>query len=184
MSSVPACRGSPAACPLTCAKPSKPPAIPGDLPNFVTHACPDTRTRGAHRRRSRPWPASSRRRAAASATSRLVCYGEGVPGDTGCAYRTKHRTETIDFKIVTRGRLDVRNRDSAARPSPVVESREYRLRWAMQPQDYVVEKGHRLGVVLNSTDHDYTLRNPPGTRMTVRTGLSSVTLPVAPPAGS
>lgn len=46
-------------------------------------------------------------------TSRLVCYGEGVPGDTGCAYRTKHRTETTDFKIVTRGWLDVRNRDSA-----------------------------------------------------------------------
>ena len=117
-------------------------------------------------------------------TSRLVCYGEGVPGDTGCAYRTKHRTETTDFKIVTRGWLDVRNSDSAARPSPVVEGREYRLRWATQPQDYVVEKGHRLGVVLISTDHDYTLRHPPGTRMTVRTGLSSVTLPVAPPAGS
>ncbi|MEU3485740.1 hypothetical protein [Streptomyces massasporeus] len=53
---------------------------------------------------------------------------------------------------MTRGWLDVRNRDSAARPSPVVEGREYRL------------------------------RHPPGTRMTVRTGLSSVTLPVAPPA--
>ncbi|MET9574896.1 CocE/NonD family hydrolase C-terminal non-catalytic domain-containing protein [Streptomyces massasporeus] len=87
-------------------------------------------------------------------------------------------------RIVTRGWLDVRNRDSAARPSPVVEGREYRLRWAMQPQDYVVEKGHRLGVVLISTDHDHTLRHPPGTRMTVRTGLSSVTLPVAPLAGS
>ncbi|MEU6469242.1 CocE/NonD family hydrolase C-terminal non-catalytic domain-containing protein [Streptomyces massasporeus] len=62
-------------------------------------------------------------------------------------YRTKHRSETTDFKIVTRGWLDVRNRDSAAGPSPVGESREYRLRWAMQPQDYVVEKGHRLGVV-------------------------------------
>ncbi|MFD7246852.1 CocE/NonD family hydrolase C-terminal non-catalytic domain-containing protein [Streptomyces massasporeus] len=117
-------------------------------------------------------------------TSRLVCYGEGVPGDTGCACRTKYRTETTDFKIVTRGWLDVRNRDPAARPSPVVEGRDYRLRWAMQPQDCVVEKGHRLGVVLISTDHECTLRHPPGTRMTVRTGLSSVTLPVAPPAGS
>ncbi|MFF7373873.1 CocE/NonD family hydrolase C-terminal non-catalytic domain-containing protein [Streptomyces massasporeus] len=91
---------------------------------------------------------------------------------------------SLCIKIVTRGRLDVRNRDSAARPSPVAEGREYRLRWAMQPQDYVVEKGHRLGVVLISTDHDCTLRHPPGTRMTVRTGLGSVTLPVAPPAGS
>ncbi|WP_258198963.1 CocE/NonD family hydrolase C-terminal non-catalytic domain-containing protein [Streptomyces sp. A244] len=92
----------------------------------------------------------------------------------------EYRTETTDFKIVTRDWPDVRNRDSAARPSPVVAGRKYRLRWAMQPQDHVVEKGHRLGVVLTSTDHDYTLRHPPGTRMTVRTGLSSVTLPVAP----
>ncbi|MET9799907.1 Xaa-Pro dipeptidyl-peptidase [Streptomyces sp. NPDC006368] len=113
-------------------------------------------------------------------TSRLVCYGEGVPGDTGCAYRTRHRTETADFRIVTRGWLDARNRDSVARQSPLVEGREYRLRWAMQPQDYVIRKGHRLGVVLISTDHDFTLRHPAGTRMSVRAGLSSVTLPVAP----
>ncbi|MFF0062443.1 Xaa-Pro dipeptidyl-peptidase [Streptomyces sp. NPDC005279] len=112
-------------------------------------------------------------------TSREVCYGEGIPGDTGCAYRTKHRTETADFKIVSRGWLDARNRDSIARQSRVVQGREYRLEWGMQPQDYVFKKGHRLGVVLISTDYDYTLRYPAGTRMTVRAGVSSMTLPVA-----
>ncbi|MER7111756.1 Xaa-Pro dipeptidyl-peptidase [Streptomyces sp. NPDC000229] len=113
-------------------------------------------------------------------TSQLVCYGEGVPGDTGCAYRTRHRTETAGFRIVSRGWLDVRNRDSVERQSPVVEGREYRLEWEMQPQDYVFKKGHRLGVVLISTDHDHTLRHPAGTRMTVRAGVSGVTLPVSP----
>ncbi|QGV81170.1 Xaa-Pro dipeptidyl-peptidase [Streptomyces ficellus] len=113
-------------------------------------------------------------------TSQLVCYGEGVPGDTGCAHRTRHRTETADFKIVTRGWLDVRNRDSLRWQSPVVEGREYRLTWEMQPQDYVFKKGHRLGVVLISTDHDYTLRHPVGTRVTTRSGSGSVTLPVSP----
>ncbi|WP_405567704.1 Xaa-Pro dipeptidyl-peptidase [Streptomyces sp. NBC_01167] len=112
-------------------------------------------------------------------TSQLVCYGEGIPGDTGCAYRTAHRTETTDFKIVSRGWLDARNRHSLSREDRVVEGREYRLEWAMQPQDHVFKKGHRLGVVLISTDHDYTLRYPAGTRMTVRTGVSSITLPVA-----
>ncbi|MEE1754975.1 Xaa-Pro dipeptidyl-peptidase [Streptomyces sp. SP18CS02] len=118
-------------------------------------------------------------------TTAPVCYGQGVPGDTGCAYRTRHRTETADFKIVTRGWLDVRNRDSLARQSPVVEGREYRLEWDMQPQDHVFGKGHRLGVVLISTDHDYTLRHPAGTRTTVRAGAARITLPVAPvaPAG-
>ncbi|MEU6704081.1 Xaa-Pro dipeptidyl-peptidase [Streptomyces wuyuanensis] len=112
-------------------------------------------------------------------TTRQVCYGEGIPGDTGCAYRTLHRTETADFKIVSRGWLDIRNRNSLERQSPVVEGREYRLEWAMQPQDHVFKKGHRLGVVLISTDHDYTLRHPAGTELAVRAGISSVTLPVA-----
>ncbi len=112
-------------------------------------------------------------------TSELVCYGEGIPEDTGCAYRTAHRTETADFKIVSRGWLDARNRNSSEHQDRVVEGREYRLEWGMQPQDYVFEKGHRLGVVLISTDHDFTLRHPAGTRMTVRTGVSSLTLPVA-----
>ncbi|MGX1883938.1 Xaa-Pro dipeptidyl-peptidase [Streptomyces sp. NPDC055287] len=115
-------------------------------------------------------------------TSQQVCYGEGIPGtaETGCAYRTRHRTETADFKIVSRGWLDARNRNSEARQDRVVEGREYRLQWDMQPQEYVVRKGHRLGVVLISTDYDYTLRYPAGTWMTVRAGVSSVTLPVAP----
>lgn len=111
-------------------------------------------------------------------TSQQICYGEGIPGDTGCAFRTAHRTETADFKIVSRGWMDARNRNSPARQDRVVEGREYRLEWGMQPQDYVFKKGHRLGVVLMSTDHDYTLRYPAGTRMTVRSGVSSVTLPV------
>ncbi|MFI1016744.1 Xaa-Pro dipeptidyl-peptidase [Streptomyces sp. NPDC020965] len=114
-------------------------------------------------------------------TSEQICYGQGVPGDTGCAYRTRHRVETADFKIVSRGWLDVRNRHSIARQSPVVEGREYRFAWDLQPQEYVFKKGHRLGVVLISTDHDHTLRHQPGTRVTVRDGVSAVTLPVAPP---
>ncbi|MEU0398503.1 Xaa-Pro dipeptidyl-peptidase [Streptomyces sp. NPDC006208] len=112
-------------------------------------------------------------------TSQQICYGEGIPGDTGCTYRTRHRTESADFKIVSRGWLDARNRHSPARQDKVVEGREYRLKWDMQPQDYVFKKGHRLGVVLISTDYDHTLRYPAGTRMSVRTGISSVTLPVA-----
>ncbi|MFE7777342.1 Xaa-Pro dipeptidyl-peptidase [Streptomyces sp. NPDC057445] len=112
-------------------------------------------------------------------TSQQVCYGEGIPGDTGCAFRTRHRTETSDFKIVSRGWLDIRNRHSVEWQSKVVEGREYSLRWGMQPQDHVFKKGHRLGVVLISTDHDYTLRYPAGTELSVRAGVSSITLPVS-----
>ncbi|WP_338678205.1 CocE/NonD family hydrolase C-terminal non-catalytic domain-containing protein [Streptomyces sp. SCSIO 30461] len=72
--------------------------------------------------------------------------------------------------MVSRGWVDIRNRRSLIRQSEVVEGREYRLHWVMQPQDYVFKKGHRLGVVLISTDHDYTLRYPAGTQLSVRAG--------------
>ncbi|MFE7135918.1 Xaa-Pro dipeptidyl-peptidase [Streptomyces sp. NPDC057638] len=111
-------------------------------------------------------------------TSREICYGQGVPGDTGCAFRTRHRTETADFKIVTRGWTDLRNRHSIAWQSPVREGREYRIDWGLEHQDYVFKKGHRIGVVLLSADHQFTLRHPAGTRMSVRTGVSSITLPL------
>jgi X-Pro dipeptidyl-peptidase len=113
-----------------------------------------------------------------SDTSQQICYGSGVEGDTGCAFRSRHVTQTADFKIVTRGWLDARNRHDMARTEPITEGRMYSFGWEMQPEDYVFKKGHRIGVVLISTDYDYTLRYPAGTVMKVQTGAGSVRLPV------
>ncbi|GII03828.1 Xaa-Pro dipeptidyl-peptidase [Planobispora takensis] len=107
-----------------------------------------------------------------------VCYGQGVPGDTGCARLAEHVTQTAPFKIITRGWLDVRNRHSAARTELLREGRFYDFDFDLQPGDYVVKAGHRLGVVLLSTDRDFTLRLPAGTNVSVEPGESSVVLPL------
>ncbi|MEU1881631.1 Xaa-Pro dipeptidyl-peptidase [Streptosporangium sp. NPDC020072] len=107
-----------------------------------------------------------------------VCYGQGVPGDTGCSYLARHVTETASYKIITRGWLDVRNRHSAARTELLKEGRFYDFDFDLQPSDYVVKPGHRIGVVLISTDRDFTLRFPAGTRVSVEPGAGSVTLPL------
>ncbi|WP_433379788.1 Xaa-Pro dipeptidyl-peptidase [Streptosporangium sp. CA-115845] len=107
-----------------------------------------------------------------------VCYGQGVPGDTGCARLAEHVTVTAPYKIITRGWLDVRNRDSAAKTELLREDRFYDFRFDLQPGDYVVKAGHRIGVVLISTDRDFTLRLPPGTAVSVDPRASSVTLPL------
>ncbi|MBX6766218.1 MAG: hypothetical protein IRY90_03535 [Actinomadura rubrobrunea] len=44
------------------------------------------------------------------------------------------------------------------------------FRWDLEPTDYVFKPGHRIGVVILSTDHDYTLRYSERTRLTVRSG--------------
>ena len=99
-------------------------------------------------------------RGTANLTAVLVDYGGGRP------------------VMVTRGWLDPRNRDGIARSRPLRRGREYRLRWDLQPDDYIWRAGHRIGLVVVSTDHDYTLRPRPGTRLTLNPSGSELQLPV------
>jgi X-Pro dipeptidyl-peptidase len=99
-------------------------------------------------------------RNAANLTAVLVDYGPDAP------------------LMVTRGWLDPQNRVSIARSTPIKRGREYRFRWDLQPDDYLFQAGHRIGLVVVSTDHDYTIRPLPGTRLTLDPDGSYVTLPV------
>lgn len=105
------------------------------------------------------------------------CVGPSLPDEPGCFPRIEYMIERTPFHIVSRGWLDVRNRDSIWRSEPIVPGREYTFTWGAQPQDHVFRPGHRIGVVLISTDRDYTLRYPAGTRVSV--GASEVVLPLA-----
>jgi X-Pro dipeptidyl-peptidase len=80
--------------------------------------------------------------------------------------------------MVTRGWMDPQNRDSLWRSERVRQGVEYRFDWDLQPDDYVFEAGHRIGLVVVSTDYDYTFRPLPGTRLSLDPDDSEVTLPV------
>ncbi|KUL22326.1 Xaa-Pro dipeptidyl-peptidase [Actinoplanes awajinensis] len=107
------------------------------------------------------------------------CVGPGVEGDPGCFNRREYVTATTPYEIVTRGWLDVRNRLSPARSVPVVGGKPYTFRWKLQSTDHVFAPGHRIGVVLISTERDHTLRYPAGTTVGVRPGLSRLELRLA-----
>jgi X-Pro dipeptidyl-peptidase len=80
--------------------------------------------------------------------------------------------------MVTRGWMDPQNRHSLWRSERVRQGQEYRFRWDLQPDDYVFKAGHRIGLVVVSTDFDYTFRPLPGTRLTLDPDDSELTLPV------
>ncbi|MCM4076021.1 CocE/NonD family hydrolase [Paractinoplanes hotanensis] len=101
-------------------------------------------------------------RPAANLTALLVDYGPAG----------------ADPVIVTRGWIDPRNRKSLTHSAPVTPGQFYRLRWDMQPMEHVFAAGHRIGVVVLSTDYDYTLRPLPGTQLSVRPTSSTVRLPL------
>jgi X-Pro dipeptidyl-peptidase len=99
-------------------------------------------------------------RTAANLTAVLVDYSAGEP------------------VMVTRGWLDPQNRSSASRSQNVRPGKTYRLRWDMQPDDYVFAAGHRIGLVVVSTDHDYTIRPKPGTKLSLQPRGSKLLLPL------
>ncbi|WP_413063748.1 Xaa-Pro dipeptidyl-peptidase [Siminovitchia sp. 179-K 8D1 HS] len=82
-------------------------------------------------------------------------------------------------EIVTRGWMDPQNLESADQSVPLVPNQKYTFKWDMQPDDYVFEAGHQIGIVLLASDHDYTIRPPAGTKITVVPGESEVILPIA-----
>ncbi|NUT93373.1 MAG: Xaa-Pro dipeptidyl-peptidase [Saccharothrix sp.] len=80
--------------------------------------------------------------------------------------------------IVTRGWIDPQNRSSISAGERVVRGQEYELRFSLEPKDHVFAAGHRLGLVVISTDHDHTLRPSTGTRLRLNPVGSSVTIPL------
>ncbi|MET7462938.1 Xaa-Pro dipeptidyl-peptidase [Nonomuraea sp. NPDC005501] len=112
-------------------------------------------------------------------TGETLCYGQGVPGDTGCTALRTLGTATTPYTIVTRGWLDTRNRHRPDVTEPLRPGREYTFRWDLQATDHVFRKGHRLGLVILSTDRDFTLRYPEGTRVTLAPSRSVFTLPAS-----
>jgi X-Pro dipeptidyl-peptidase len=106
-------------------------------------------------------------RTAANLTAVLVDYG---PGGTA--------------SMVTRGWMDPQNRNSLTRSDRVEPGERYSLRWDLQPDDHVFEAGHRIGLVVVSTDHDYTIRPKPGTQLTLAPSQSEISLPVVGGAGA
>jgi X-Pro dipeptidyl-peptidase len=112
------------------------------------------------------------------------CVGPGIEGDPGCFARREYVTAPSDYEVVTRGWIDVRNRISPSRTTPVTAGKPYTFRFELQSTDHVFAAGHRIGVVLISTDRDHTLRYPSGTVVGVQPGASYLTARLGPPAGA
>src|SRR5699024_2414570 len=81
-------------------------------------------------------------------------------------------------ETVTRGWMDPENLHSDSLSESIVPNKTYTFTWDMQPDDYVFEKGHRIGLILAASDYEYTIRPPEGTKITVNLDQSTVTLPI------
>ena len=80
--------------------------------------------------------------------------------------------------LITEGWIDPQNRRSISSTFSINPGTPYRIEFGMQPDDYVFQPGSKVGIVLLSSDFEYTLRPDPGTELTLDANKSQVLLPI------
>jgi X-Pro dipeptidyl-peptidase len=80
--------------------------------------------------------------------------------------------------IITRGWVDPQNRGSLSDSKPLVPGEFVDIAFDLQPDDQVIAKGERIGLMIFSSDRDFTLWPEPGTELTIDLGGTSLELPV------
>ncbi len=84
-----------------------------------------------------------------------------------------------DYKIISRGWMDAQNRVANYRVDTINPGQEYTFNLDMQPMDYIVKKGHKIGLIILSTDAQFTTRPLKSTNFKFNTRESFVQIPIA-----
>jgi X-Pro dipeptidyl-peptidase len=80
--------------------------------------------------------------------------------------------------IITRGWADPQNAKSLRVSEPLVPGQPVTVTFDLEPDDQIVPAGKRIGLMLFSSDKDFTLWPTPGTVLTVDLDASLLSLPV------
>ena len=84
----------------------------------------------------------------------------------------------INSNLITRGWADPQNYQSLTESQPLVPGEFYQLSFNLQPDDQIIPAGQKIGLMIFSSDRDFTLWPEAGTELTVDLKATSLTLPV------
>ena len=88
------------------------------------------------------------------------------------------KSRKINDNIITRGWADPQNHKSLRDSSPLKPGTFYDLSFDLQPDDQIIPAGQRIGLMVFSSDRDFTLWPPAGTKLTVDLEATSFDLPI------
>jgi X-Pro dipeptidyl-peptidase len=88
------------------------------------------------------------------------------------------RGTQITDNIITRGWADPQNHRSLTESDPLEPGRFYTLTFDLQPDDQIIPAGQQVGLMIFSSDRDFTLWPHPGTELTIDLSATHLKLPV------
>lgn len=80
--------------------------------------------------------------------------------------------------IITRGWADPQNYKSISKGEPLEPGKFYSVSFDLQPDDQIIPAGQQIGLMIFSSDKEFTLHPQPGTQLTIDLNGTSLTLPV------
>jgi len=91
---------------------------------------------------------------------------------------TEGRNSKITDNIITRGWADPQNHQSITKSEPLKKGKFYEVSFNLMPDDQIIPKGQQIGLMIFSSDKEFTLWPKPGTELTVDLEGTSLTLPI------
>lgn len=84
----------------------------------------------------------------------------------------------ITDNIITRGWADLQNNKSLTESAPLKPGKFYTITFDLEPDDQIIPAGKQIGLLIFSSDRDFTLQPEPGTKLTVDLDGTSITIPI------
>jgi len=88
------------------------------------------------------------------------------------------RNVRITDNIINRGWADLQNHSSLTKGEKLVPGKFYDMSFDLQPDDQIIPPGKQIGLMIFSTDREFTLWPDPGTKLTVDLDATSITIPI------
>ncbi|MCD6345850.1 MAG: Xaa-Pro dipeptidyl-peptidase [Bacteroidales bacterium] len=88
------------------------------------------------------------------------------------------RNARITDNIITRGWADPQNYRSLTESEPLVPGKFYEMTFNLQPDDQIIPTGQQIGLMIFSSDRDFTLWPDPGTKLTIDLDATTIQIPV------
>jgi len=88
------------------------------------------------------------------------------------------RDAKITDNIITRGWADLQNWRSLTESKPLVPGQFYEMTFELEPDDQIIPAGKQIGLMIFSSDREFTLWPDPGTKLTVDLNRTSIKLPL------
>lgn len=88
------------------------------------------------------------------------------------------RTSKITDNIITRGWADPQNHASITKGEALIPGKFYEVTFDLQPDDQIIKKEQQIGLLIFSSDKEFTLHPEPGTELIVDLDGTMLTLPI------